>query len=83
MSAGINSTTPANSGLEIGVITLREFLSDPLLGQKISAQQRLQESSLPPSWPMKPAWVCLAWASITRSILWSPPCRSCLRPWPR
>ena len=42
MSAGINSTTPANSGLEIGVITLREFLSDPLLGQKISAQQHLQ-----------------------------------------
>ncbi len=33
----------ANAGLQIGVITLGEFLSDPRVGKRISAQQRLQE----------------------------------------
>lgn len=30
-------------GMEIGVITLGEFLTDPQNGRKISAQQRIQE----------------------------------------
>ena len=40
-----NSTSdrPANNGFEIGVITLGEFLSDPRVGKKISAQQRVHE----------------------------------------
>jgi len=33
----------ASSRLEIGVITLGEFLSDARLGQKISARQRVHE----------------------------------------
>ena len=32
-----------DTGLQIGVITLGEFLSDPRIGKKISAQQRLKE----------------------------------------
>jgi len=39
----LSAAQPAAAGIEIGVITLGEFLSDPLLGRKISAQQRLQE----------------------------------------
>jgi hypothetical protein len=31
---------PAPAGLEMGVITLGEFLSGPRIGRKISAQQR-------------------------------------------
>ena len=37
------ANTPVQAGLEIGVITLGEFLSDPRVSQKISAQQRVQE----------------------------------------
>src|SRR5215213_8738637 len=43
MNAPSQAATPVESGLEIGVITLGEFLSDPRVGKKISAAQRLQE----------------------------------------
>lgn len=36
-------TPPAETGMEIGVITLGEFLKNPISGQRISAQQRIQE----------------------------------------
>jgi probable LLM family oxidoreductase len=38
-----SETTSAKTGMEIGVITLGEFLNDPQSGQKVSAQQRIQE----------------------------------------
>jgi len=38
-----NPSTPADSGIEIGVITLGEFLKNPINGKKISAQQRIKE----------------------------------------
>lgn len=43
MSDNPYPVTPVSSGFEIGVITLGEFLSDPQLGRRISAQQRVQE----------------------------------------
>lgn len=43
MSDTKNKTSPVKVGMEIGVITLGEFLNDPQNGQKISAQQRIQE----------------------------------------
>ncbi len=43
MDRKLIETTPAEAGIEIGVITLGEFLKDPIQGQKISAQQRMQE----------------------------------------
>jgi hypothetical protein len=43
MDATSNTSAPAGTGIEIGVITLGEFLKDPIKGQKISAQQRIQE----------------------------------------
>jgi probable LLM family oxidoreductase len=39
----LNEAAPAEAGLEIGVITLGEFLKDPINGQRISAQQRIKE----------------------------------------
>ena len=38
-----NAADSPEAGFEIGVITLGEFLKDPIQGQKISAQQRIQE----------------------------------------
>jgi probable LLM family oxidoreductase len=43
MSEVARASITADTGLQIGVITLGEFLSDPHIGKKISAQQRLQE----------------------------------------
>jgi probable LLM family oxidoreductase len=43
MIDGAAVNPPVKTGMEIGVITLGEFLSDPKVGKKISAQQRLQE----------------------------------------
>jgi hypothetical protein len=43
MSPNSNATQPVAAGLEIGVITLGEFLSDPRVGKKISARQRVRE----------------------------------------
>jgi alkanesulfonate monooxygenase SsuD/methylene tetrahydromethanopterin reductase-like flavin-dependent oxidoreductase (luciferase family) len=43
MNDPANALAPVEGGLEIGVITLGEFLSDPRVGKKISAAQRLQE----------------------------------------
>ena len=43
MDAASNTAAPLETGMEIGVITLGEFLKDPIKGQKISAQQRIQE----------------------------------------
>jgi predicted amino acid dehydrogenase len=43
MSDLSDTTTPSESKFEIGVITLGEYLTDPRIGKKISAQQRLQE----------------------------------------
>jgi probable LLM family oxidoreductase len=37
------ATNSTDTGLQIGVITLGEFLSDPRIGKRISAQQRLKE----------------------------------------
>jgi hypothetical protein len=43
----MNNTTDNSdtikTGMEIGVITLGEFLADPQNGRKISAQQRIRE----------------------------------------
>ncbi len=40
----MNQTSPAlENAMEIGVVTLGEFLNDPLNGQKITAQQRIHE----------------------------------------
>jgi probable LLM family oxidoreductase len=38
-----NAADSPEAGFEIGVITLGEFLKDPIQSQKISAQQRIQE----------------------------------------
>ena len=38
-----SNVAPGESGLEIGVITLGELLSDPRVGKKISVAQRIQE----------------------------------------
>ncbi len=43
MSEPSGATSAGSTGMEIGVITLGEFLNDPHSGQKISAQQRIQE----------------------------------------
>ena len=43
MAEKANATDLPEIGFEIGVITLGEFLKDPIQGQKISAQQRIQE----------------------------------------
>jgi probable LLM family oxidoreductase len=43
MSESSDGNTTVKAGMEIGVITLGEFLNDPQNGQKISAQQRIQE----------------------------------------
>lgn len=43
MSEIPRANNPVDTGLQIGVITLGEFLSDPRIGKRISAQQRLQE----------------------------------------
>src|SRR5438132_1864323 len=43
MNNSSNLASPTEHGLEIGVITLGEFLSDPRVGKKISAAQRVQE----------------------------------------
>jgi probable LLM family oxidoreductase len=43
MDSTSHTATPTGPGIEIGVITLGEFLKDPINGQKISAQQRIQE----------------------------------------
>jgi probable LLM family oxidoreductase len=43
MAEPLNASTPTETGMEIGVITLGEFLKDPIKGKKISAQQRIQE----------------------------------------
>ena len=43
MAAHSNTAEPGEAGLEIGVVTLGEFLSNARIGKKISAQQRLHE----------------------------------------
>ena len=43
MNPSTHNSTQAEGGLEIGVITLGEFLSDAQTGHRIPAQQRLQE----------------------------------------
>ena len=43
MSEISRANNSADTGIQIGVITLGEFLSDPQIGKKISAQTRLQE----------------------------------------
>src|SRR5215216_1830049 len=43
MNNRTDAVPPVESGLEIGVITLGEFLTDPRIGKKISAAQRIQE----------------------------------------
>ena len=43
MSKSSRAGNSADTGLQIGVITLGEFLSDPRIGKRISAQQRLRE----------------------------------------
>ena len=43
MSHKSDDSATTKTGMEIGVITLGEFLNDPQNGQKISAQQRIQE----------------------------------------
>src|SRR5664279_4717360 len=43
MSENSSATASVEPGFQIGVITLGEFLSDPQVGKKISAQQRLKE----------------------------------------
>jgi probable LLM family oxidoreductase len=43
MSDNCSATASVEPGFQIGVITLGEFLSDPKVGKKISAQQRLKE----------------------------------------
>ncbi len=43
MSEPSDGTRIVKAGMEIGVITLGEFLNDPQNGQKISAQQHIQE----------------------------------------
>src|ERR1035437_8037771 len=43
MSETSNAVPPVGAGMEIGVITLGEFLNDPQNGQKINAQQRIKE----------------------------------------
>ena len=43
MAENSNAADSPETGFEIGVITLGEFLKDPIQGQKTSAQQRIQE----------------------------------------
>jgi probable LLM family oxidoreductase len=43
MEPSLDLTRPTDSGIEIGVITLGEFLKDPFNDKKISAQQRIKE----------------------------------------
>ena len=43
MAEKLTATGIPPASFEIGVITLGEYLKDPIQGQKISAQQRLQE----------------------------------------
>jgi hypothetical protein len=43
MNNRVHNPTQARPGLEIGVITLGEYLSNAHTGRRISAQQRLQE----------------------------------------
>lgn len=43
MSEPLNVAPSSDTDMEIGVVTLGEFLKDPIQGQKISAQQRIQE----------------------------------------
>ena len=43
MNNQANNPDTIRTGMEIGVITLGEFLTDPQNGRKISAHQRIQE----------------------------------------
>jgi len=57
MSEISRANNSADTVIQIGVITLGEFLSDPQIGKKISAQTACKKLWRRLAWLMKPGWI--------------------------